>query len=125
MKTRSLVALATAVVLISIATASAASLGALTSSDLGAGGDDVNRCDNAFTFNFTLVDNNVTEVIVGGISSNCNGGQMSVVLANSAGTNIGDGSDSSVGAPTETVTINEAPPAANVDDVHVVIEGGS
>ena len=109
----------------------AASIGGLTAKNLGAGSAVVPSCDaNGFSVSYTTTAGLVTAVNVGGIADpGCEGGQLSLRLANSSGTSVGAGGPSTV--PTDagtvdnamTVTVSPQPAAGVVTAVHVVVTG--
>jgi hypothetical protein len=109
----------------------AASLGGLTTHKLGAGQAVVSACDSdGFTTSYNNSGGNITSVDVSGIADpGCEGGQLSLVLANASGTSIGAGGPTTV--PTDagtvdntmTVTLSPTPAASAVAAVHVVVTG--
>jgi hypothetical protein len=109
----------------------AASLGGLTPHKLGAGTAVVSACDSdGFTMSYTTSGASVTAVDVSGIADpGCEGGQLSLVLANASGTSVGAGGPTTV--PTDagtvdntmTVTLSPTPAASVVAAVHVVVTG--
>lgn len=109
----------------------AASLGGLTGERLGAGNAVVAACDtDGFTVSYTTSAGNVTSVTLGGIADpGCEGGQLSVVLANSSGTSVGAGGPTVV--PTDggtvdnsmTMPLSPTPAASVVTAIHVVVTG--
>ncbi|MBI2168264.1 MAG: hypothetical protein HYU28_02010 [Actinobacteria bacterium] len=110
--------------------ASAASLGGLTSGSVGAGSVAVSPCDaNGFSYSYTLSVGVVTAVLVGGVADPaCEGGTITVKLANSSGTEIGTGSttvatDGDTADNLVTVSLSVQPAATNVAAVHTVVTG--
>lgn len=109
----------------------AASLGGLGSKKLGADDAVVSACDtDGFTVNHTVVGGNVTAAVVSGIADpGCEGGQLSLTVANASGTSIGSGGPLTIavdaGTVDNTLSVTLAPqPAANlVASVHVVVTG--
>jgi hypothetical protein len=109
----------------------AASLGGLTPKKLGADGAAVAACDSdGFTVSYTTSGGNVTAVDVGGIADpGCEGGALSLVLANSSGTSVGAGGPQTI--PTDggtvdnsvTVTLSPTPAASVVAAVHIAVSG--
>jgi hypothetical protein len=109
----------------------AASLGGLTPRKLGADSAVVSACDSdGFSVSYTNSGGNVTSVDVSGIADpGCEGGQLSVVLANASGTSIGAGGPTTV--PTDagtvdntmTVSLSPTPAASTVAAVHVAVTG--
>ena len=104
----------------------AATLGGLTGKTLGAGSAVVAACDtDGFTVTHTVVVSTVTAVNLSGIASTCQGGLLSVTLANSSGASIGSGGPTTVPAGgSMTVNVTTGTPAASaVAAVHVVVTG--
>ena len=109
----------------------AASLGGLTARNLGADGAVVAACDtNGFSVSYTTSGANVTAVVVSGIADpGCEGGLLSLTLANSSGTSVGAGGPQTI--PTDagtvdnsiTVSLSPTPAASVVAAVHVVVTG--
>ena len=120
------VALATAMVV----PAFAASLG-LSSGRLGAGDAVVSACDtNGFTVSYTTSGGNVASVGVSGIADpGCEGGRLSVTLANASGTAVGSGGPQTVATDGDTtdnsmtIALSPTPAASVVARVHVVVTG--
>jgi hypothetical protein len=108
----------------------AASLGGLTGKKLGAGSSTVAACDtNGFSVSYTTSAGAVTNATVGAIADpGCEGGQLSLVLANSSGTSVGAGSGT---VPTDgdatdnslSVAISPQPAASVVTAVHISVVG--
>jgi len=111
---------AAAVGLLALAYGAAASLGTNAAS-LGAGGAAVQRCDTSFTRSLTVSGGNVTQVTIGDVASACNGGQMRVVLTNSANNKLSEGT-ATVGSTSVVVSVTPVP-VGNVRNVHVVVVG--
>jgi hypothetical protein len=109
----------------------AASLGGLTARNLGAGSSIVSPCDtNGFTVGYTTSSSNVSAVNLAGIADpGCEGGQLSLTLANASGTSVGAAGPQTV--PTDagtvdnamTVAVSPTPAASVVRSIHVVITG--
>ena len=109
----------------------AASLGGLTPRKLGADGVSVAACDSdGFTVSYTNSGGNITSVDVGGIADpGCEGGQLSIVLADASGTSVGAAGPTTV--PTDagtvdntmTLTLSPTPAASVVAAVHVAVSG--
>jgi hypothetical protein len=109
----------------------AASLGGLTPRKLGADSAVVSACDSdGFSVSYTNSGGNVTSVDVSGIADpGCEGGLLSVVLANASGTSIGASTPTTV--PTDagtvdntmTVSLSPTPAASAVAAVHVAVTG--
>jgi len=124
------VAVAVAIATAAVVPAFAASLG-LSSGDLGAGAAVVSACDtNGFTVSYTTSGANVTSVGVAGIADPaCEGGVLSVTLADASGAAVGSGGPQTV--PTDgdgtdnsmTVALSPSPAASIVTAVHVVVSG--
>ena len=108
----------------------ATTLGGLGAGKLGARGATVAACDtNGFTVSYTTSGLNVASATIGGIADpGCEGGQLSVTLANDP-TGVGgagpvvvptdaDTSDNSV-----TLSLSPLPTASQVSRVHVSIVG--
>ncbi len=108
-----------------------ASLGGLTARNLGADGAVVAACDtNGFNVSYTTSAGNVTAVVVSAIADpGCEGGQLSLRLANSSGTSIGAGGPQTIptdaGTADNSITVPLSPtPAANaVAAVHIAVTG--
>ncbi len=111
--------------------ASAASLGGITSGNVGADNAAVASCDTdgvttnyASSWDATDKRYEVTSVTVGGINNNCDARTLSVSLTDSTGAQIGSGS---VTVPTNalatdaTVTLSTAASAQATQGVHVAI----
>lgn len=109
----------------------AASLGGLAATGLGAGKAVVAACDtDGFDVSYTTSSGTVTAVTVSGIADpGCEGGQLALTLANTAGTSVGAGGPQAVpidGDTTDnamTVTLSPQPAAAVVTAIHVVVTG--
>jgi hypothetical protein len=125
-----LVVTALAAVSVAMVPAFATSLGGLTPGTAGARGVAVTACDtNGFTMSYATSGSNVTSATVGGIADpGCEGGQLSLILANGT-TSLAAGGPATV--PTDagttdsavTVTLSPQPAAAQVNRVHVSITG--
>lgn len=108
----------------------AATLGGLTPGRLGARGAVVAACDtNGFTVTYVTSGSTVTSATVGGIADpGCQTGVLSLTLADGA-TSVASGGPTTV--PTDPGTVDDSvtlalspqPPAAQVNRVHVSIEG--
>ncbi len=109
----------------------AATLGGLGSKKLGSDDAVVSACDtNGFTVGYTTVAGLVTHVNLGGIADpGCEGGLLSLVLANSSGTSVGSASLQTVPTDGDTadnsmaVPVSPTPAAGVVSSIHVVITG--
>jgi hypothetical protein len=131
MMRRTIYALSAAVVVSGTVFAMAASLGGITSNNLGADSAAVATCDStgvstSYTTAYDATDGRyeVTAVTVSGIDNACDGKAISVTLTNSAGTSVGSGSTTvpaDVGATAVTVTLSAAAAADGSANVHVLI----
>ena len=114
----------------------AASLGGITTDNLGSNDSVVAACDGngvttsyATSYSATSAAYLVDSVNVGGIdNTNCAGQTLSVTLTDESDAVLGQGSVDSVANATETVTISPVNPATEVpaeavEGVHVVITG--
>lgn len=111
--------------------AAAASLGGISSNDLGADSSAVATCDSdgvttAYTTAYDSTDGRyeVTGVTVSGIDNACDGKAIAVTLTNSAGASAGTGSTTvpvDTGATSATVTLSSAASAEDAANVHVLI----
>lgn len=109
----------------------AASLGGLTGWQLGADGAVVSACDtNGFTVGYAHSAGLVTAVNVSGIADpGCEGGQLSLTLANTSGSSVGAGGPQTVAVDGDTldnsmtVPVSPTPAAGVVSAIHVVITG--
>lgn len=108
----------------------AATLGGITSKQLGAGNAVVAACDtNGFTVSYTTSAGSVSAVNLGGIADpGCEGGQLSLTLADASGGVVVSGGPQTV--PTDAGTVDNAmsvavtsTPAAAVTAIHVVVTG--
>jgi len=109
--------------------ASAASLGGLTSTDLGASDSVVASCDTdgiavAYTTAYDATDARyeVTNVNLSGVAAACAGQDIKVTLADSTDASIGTANALSSGA-TQSLTVAAAPGAEAVANISVVISG--
>lgn len=110
--------------------AMAASLGGITSSNLGADNTTVASCDtNGVTANYTVAWDatdaryEVTTVTVGGVSDTCDGQTMSVTLTNASNAQIGVGTLSIPvsGATSFGVSLTTAASAKDTTGIHIAI----
>lgn len=103
--------------------ASAASLGGLNSGSLGAGSATVSSCDtDGFAVEYTLSAAKVTTATVGGINSNCGGGNMTLTLTGAGSAALGDGTGTvPAGGGSLAITIASQPDAELVSGVHVAV----
>jgi hypothetical protein len=121
---------ALAVVSVAMVPAFATSLGGLAPSKLGAQGVAVTACDtNGVTMSYATSGANVTSATVGGIADpGCEGGQLSLTLANgtasiAAGGPVTVPTDAGTTDNAVTVALSPQPAAAQVNRVHVSITG--
>ena len=125
------VATAAAIAAAVVVPAFAASLGGLSAGQLGAGDAVVSACDSdGFSVSYTTSSGNVTAVNVSGIADpGCEGGDLSVTLADASGAAVGSGGPQTVAADGDTtdnsmtVTLSPTPAASVVTAVHVVVAG--
>jgi len=110
--------------------AMAASLGGITSNDVGADNTTVASCDTngvttSYATGWDATDQRyeITSVTVGGVNDACDGDTLSVSLTNSAGAQIGSGTLTipTSAATSHTVTMSTAPSAQLTTGVHVLI----
>jgi hypothetical protein len=117
-------------------TAAAATLGGTTTSNLGAGSDQVPRCDNSVNIEYdvdqrfdvdgTTVISEVTAVTISGINTGaggCDGGLMRIVVARANDSIVFDDTRT-VDSSSETFSIS-ATGVGQVSRTLVVIEGGN
>jgi len=132
MKLRS--ALGVAVTAAAVATAgyaAAASLGSLSSAQLGAGNGSVTACDtDGVVTDLIVPTDKVTDVTVSGIADpGCEGAALSLTLTDSLGIALGGASnqvvetDGDTDENSMTVAVTPQPDASLVTDVHIVIVG--
>jgi anti-sigma-K factor RskA len=131
MMRRTIYALSAAVVVSGAVFAMAASLGGITSDNLGADSAAVATCDNtgvstSYTTAYDATDGRyeVTAVTVSGIDNACDGKAIAVTLTNGAGASVGSGSTTvptDVGATAVTVTLSSAASAEDAANAHVLI----
>jgi hypothetical protein len=136
-KKRILIAAGVAVIIGALMVAMAASLGGITSDDLGADDAVVASCDSngvttSYSVSYTTTGSagyKVGDVTVGGIADPCDGATMSVTLTGSGGTSLGQQSvtvdvDSATSDTSDTVSFAASNTLAeSVTGVHVVIDG--
>jgi len=109
----------------------AATLGGLAGVQLGAGDAVVAACDtDGLSVSYTTASGAVTAVTVSGIADpGCEGGQLSLTLADTSGASVGSGGPQAVPSDGDTtdnaMTVNVSPqPAAGVvTAIHAVITG--
>jgi hypothetical protein len=128
---RALVWIVTATLLLGFAVASAASLGGIGGSSLGADDAPVSACDsNGFTVGYTTSGGNVTSVTVSGIADpGCEGGSLQLRLKDSTGASIGAGGPQTVPTDGDTtdnsmnVSASPTPDAALVTGISITVSG--
>lgn len=109
--------------------ASAATLGGLEASVLGAGGGPIPRCDSSFEIQPTTSGGNVVTVTVGDIADACEGGDLSLTLTGSGGSVVASGGPTGIptdgdGLPSSVVvSVTPPPPAEQVANGHVSVVG--
>ena len=112
-----------------VAFASAATLGGLQASFLGAGGAGIPRCDSAVVATPATFAGNVVSVTVGDVADACEGGELTLKLTDGAGTVIAAGGPTAVpvdgdSLPTSVlVTVSPNPPAEQAATAKVSIVG--
>lgn len=90
-----------AILAFGLVAASAATMTVTSTGTVGAGVDAVAACDtDGVDVTYTVSGRNVTGVIVSGIATTCNGKNISVALADAAGTGLGSASDTLPGGAT-------------------------
>jgi hypothetical protein len=101
--------------------ASAASLGGVVSSSLGAGDAVVPRCDDAVSAVLVVTEETITAVTVSDLAPACAGGQLSLVVT-ASGTELTRGGPVPVTGPSETVPVT---PVSGLEatDVRIVVVG--
>lgn len=121
---KKLMAIVFALVAFSLVAASAASLGGISTSDIGAEADVVAACDSdgvsvSFTSAFQAAEYQVNSVTVSGIDAGCDGQDLSVTLSD--GTTPASPTSTGITSPSETVAIDYS--AEALTEVDVVISG--
>jgi hypothetical protein len=111
-----------------IALASAATIGTVTDSGVGAGNTVVASCDTdgvntAYTtaYSASTPGYSVTAVSVTNINAACNGKTISVTVAKSDGTTPASGTGAVASGAANNIAVSPAIPAANAAQVYVVI----
>jgi hypothetical protein len=111
-----------------IALASAATIGTVTDSGVGAGNTVVSSCDTdgvntAYTtaYSASTPGYNVTNVSVTSINTACNGKAISVTVAKSDGSTPATGTGSVASGAANNIAVSPAIPAGNAGQVYVVI----
>jgi hypothetical protein len=111
-----------------IALASAATIGTVTDSGMGAGNTVVASCDTdgvntAYTtaYSSSTPGYNVTAVSVTSINTACNGKAISVTVAKSDGSTPATGTGSVASGAANNIAVTPAIPASNAGQVYVVI----
>lgn len=124
------IALGAAALAFSAVFAMAASLGGITSTNVGADNTAVASCDSdgvstSYTTAWDATDGRyeITSVTVGGVSDTCDGQTMAVTLTNLAGAQIGTGTLAipTNAATSHAVSLTTHPSAKDTVNVHVVI----
>jgi hypothetical protein len=137
MKKRMLIAVSTALTVFGLVFAMAASLGGITSDELGADDSAVASCDtNGVTTSYDVAYSStgtagykVGDVTVGSIAAACDGATMKVVLTGSGNSSLGEQTatvDVDVATSDLSDTLNfsgSSVLAESVTGVHVVIDG--
>lgn len=130
MRKRTMIAILAGLLVFASVFAMAASLGGITSTEVGADNTVVASCDTngvttAYVTGWDATDKRyeVTSVTVGGVNDACDGDNLSVSLTNAAGDQIGSGTMvMPAGAPTSfAVALTTAASAQLTVGVHVVI----
>ena len=130
MKKRVFIAILAGLLVFAGVFAMAASLGGITSNDVGADNTVVASCDTngvttSYATGWDATDKRyeITSVTVGGVNDACDGDNLSVSLTNAAGDQIGTGTVAmGTGAPTSfAVAMSTAPSAQLTVGVHVLI----
>jgi len=109
--------------------ASAATLGGLEASVLGAGDGPIPRCDSTFDIEPATSGGNVVTVTVGDVADACEGGDLSVTLTGSGGSVTASGGPTAIpvdgdGLPSAVVvSVLPTPPAEQVVNGHVSVVG--
>ena len=116
--------------------ASAASLGGITASTLGADKATVTSCDTdgvgvSFTnaYDATLLPVSIvggyktTTVTVTGIAAACTGKSLNLTVKDSTGASLGNGSVASISGTTAAVTLSGTVSAKDIEGVAIVITG--
>ena len=130
MKKRTLLAILAGLVVFAGVFAMAASLGGITSGNVGADNTTVASCDTdgvtssyATAWDATDKRYEITSTTVGGVNDACDGETLSVSLTDSSGTQIGSGSMTipTSAATSFSVTMSPAPSAKLTEGIHVLI----
>jgi hypothetical protein len=131
MRPRVLLLVAAATTIAASMTGSAASLGTVSSTLVGAGSASVPRCDpDGFTISYTTSGGAVTSVTIGAVADpGCEGGRLSVTLVDSAGASIASGgpvtvpTDGDTSSNAVSVSVSPNPAADKVAAYHAVVAG--
>ena len=130
MKRRLFIAILAGLLVFAGVFAMAASLGGITSNQVGADNTAVASCDTngvttSYATGWDATDKRyeITSVTVGGVNDACDGETLSVSLTDSTGAQIGSGSVAipTSAATSHTVTMSTAPSAQSTTGVHVLI----
>ncbi len=129
LKRRNLLALLAGVLAFALVVGAAASLGGITSSNLGADDSVVASCDtDGVTTAYTTVYNTtgsagfkVDDVTVGAIAAPCVGDSMTITLTGAANASLASATSTVAAGTTTTVDLGSTALAEAVTGVHVVI----
>jgi hypothetical protein len=130
MRKRALIAILAGLMVFASVTALAASLGGITSDDVGADSAVVASCDTdgvtaSYATGWDTTDRRyeITAVTVGGVNDACDGDTLGVSLTDASGTQLGSGTLTipASAATSFSVTMSPAPSAELTEGVHVVI----
>jgi hypothetical protein len=109
--------------------ASAATLGGVSGTGIGAGAAPVAACDaDGFGVSYAVTGSTVTSATIDGIADpGCEGGTLSLTVADGT-TSVGSGTatvptDAGTADNSVTVPLSPQPPASQVTQVHVVVAG--
>jgi hypothetical protein len=130
MRKRTMIAILAGLLVFASVFAMAASLGGITSTEVGADNTVVAACDTdgvttSYATGWDAVDKRyeITSVTVGSVSDTCDGDTLSVTLTNAAGDQIGTGSLAipTSAATSHVVALSTASSAKLTEGVHVLI----
>jgi hypothetical protein len=114
----------TAVAIAAAITGSAATLGGIAASGLGAGFSAVGSCDaDGVDASYTVTAGAVQSITLTGIAGGCANGLIQAVLVNASDANIGSGGPATVTGTSITLNLSPQPQATAVTGVHVSIDG--
>lgn len=115
---------ATAAAIAAAVTASAASLGGITTHRLSSGSATISGCDpDGVSVTYTLSAGVVQSMTVDGVAAACANGSMRATLVNGSGTSLGASGPATVGGTSVTLTLSPQPVASAVEGVHISIVG--